>query len=249
MKLKLIRNATLRLHYGGHLFIIDPFLAAKHARDSFTGKSRNPTVELPCTPEEAIADIKMILVSHLHADHFDPAAQELLPKDLPLFCQPGDSDTITSKGFQNVQEITESVTWNDITITRTLAQHGTGIWAEKMGNVMGFILQAEDEPTVYWSGDTIWYEPIAKTIADFQPDIIVTHSCGAQFEANSPIVMDAEQTVTVCKTAPHAKVVAVHMEALDHATLSRQDLRTFADSANISRDQLLIPDDGEVLTF
>ena len=34
MKLKLIRNATLRLHYGGHLFIIDPFLAdeqAKHA--------------------------------------------------------------------------------------------------------------------------------------------------------------------------------------------------------------------------
>ena len=249
MKLKLIRNATLRMHYGGHLFIIDPFLAAKHSRDPFVGKSRNPMVELPCTPEEAIADIEMILVSHLHADHFDPAAQELLPKDLPLFCQPGDGETIIGKGFENVQEIEESVVWNDITITRRPGQHGTGVWAERMGNVMGFVLQAEDEPTVYWSGDTIWYEPVMQTIANFQPDGIVTHSCGAEFEEKSPIVMDAEQTVAVCKAAPQAKVVAVHMDALDHGVVSRGDLRDYADDAGISGEQLLIPDDGDVLTF
>ena len=249
MKLKLIRNATLRLHYGGHLFIIDPFLAAQHTRDSYVGKSPNPMVDLPCTPQEAIADIKMILVSHLHSDHFDPDAQALLPKDLPLFCQPGDAETIREKGFQNVEEIRESLTWNDIKITRTEGQHGTGVWAERMGNVMGFVLQAEDEPTVYWSGDTIWYEPIQKVIDDFQPNVIVTHSCGAQFEENSPIVMDAEQTVAVCHAAPAAKVVAVHMDALDHATVSRSDLRSFADDAGIGHDHLLIPADGDVLTF
>ena len=84
MQLQLIRNATLRLHYAGHLILIDPYLAEKHSLPSFTGKSPNPMVALPCTPEEAIADAELVLVSHLHTDHFDGVAQNLLPKALPL---------------------------------------------------------------------------------------------------------------------------------------------------------------------
>ena len=54
MELQLIRNATLRLNYNWRLILIDPYLGAKFAYDPIVGKSRNPTVELPCTPEEAI---------------------------------------------------------------------------------------------------------------------------------------------------------------------------------------------------
>jgi len=49
----------------------------------------------------------MALVSHLHSDHFDPAAQELLPKSTPIFCQPEDKATIETKGFSSVTPVTD----------------------------------------------------------------------------------------------------------------------------------------------
>ena len=42
-------------------------------------------------------------------------------------------------------------------------------------------------------------------------------------------------------------MIATHMEALDHATVSRQGLRRAADGAGIAATQLLIPADGETL--
>ena len=55
MQIQLIRNATLRFEYAHRSFIIDPYLAAKHTRPSYTGASPNPLVDLPCSPQEAIA--------------------------------------------------------------------------------------------------------------------------------------------------------------------------------------------------
>src|SRR5690606_26300543 len=109
--------------------------------------------------------------------------------------------------------------------------------------------QAENEPTIYWAGDTIWIDAVEETIMKFQPEIIITHSAGAAFEENSPIVMDAAQTIQVCRVAPEAIVIAVHMEALDHATVSREELRAAATQASISETQLLIPHDGKHITL
>ncbi len=249
MEIQLIRNATMRLEYAGHRFVTDPFLAVKGSLRSFAKIAPNPLVDLPCSPEEVLADIEMALISHLHIDHLDPIAEEMLPDDMPIFCQPGDKAKLAEKGFDTVTTVTDSVTWQGITLTRTPGQHGTGEWAERMGNVSGFILRASGEPTVYWAGDTIWYEPVQKLIADIRPDIIITHSSGAKFGDSDPIVMDAEQTLEVCRAAPDAIVVAVHMESLDHGTVSRSDLRQLAAANGISDEQLRIPADGETIRF
>ena len=50
MQIQLIRNATLRFECAHRSFVIDPYLAAKHTRPSYTGASPNPLVELPCSP-------------------------------------------------------------------------------------------------------------------------------------------------------------------------------------------------------
>ncbi len=249
MQLHLIRNATLRINYAGHQFLIDPFLAAKHTVESFAGKALNPLVDLPCSPEAVIQDIEMIIVSHLHIDHFDQLAQDLLPKDIPLFCQPENEDKIVEKGFQQVTLIGDAIRWEGITISRTPGKHGTGKWGERMGKVSGFVFQAEAEPTVYWCGDTIWCEQVEQVIADTQPDVIITHSSGAEFDKDDPIIMNADQTLAVCKAAPQARIVAVHLDSLDHGTVSRADLRTQAASEGISDQQLLIPADGEILVL
>lgn len=249
MQIQLIRSATLRLDYAHHRFVIDPFLAAKHTMPTTAGLSPNPLVELPCPPQEVIAGIDMVVISHLHSDHFDPTAQRLLPPELTIICQPGDEAELESQGFLSLYPVADRLNWQGIGITRTAGCHGTGKVLQEMGNASGFVFEADGEPTVYWAGDTIWCEPVADVVDRMQPDIIITHSCGAVWGDKVLIVMDAAQTVAVCKAAPTSIVIATHMDAVDHATVSREALRAYADAHGIQPQHLVIPADGETLVF
>lgn len=248
MKLQLFRNATIKLDYAGKTILIDPYLAPKHSLPSFTGRSPNPMVDLPSSIETILAGVELVVVSHLHTDHFDSVAKEVVPKNLPLICQPGDETTIRQAGFTDVRPLTDSAEWQGLTFTRREGSHGLGPVVEKMGPVIGFTLEAPGEPKIYWAGDTVLYPPVVKTIAETAPDIIITHSCGAKWDGDL-IVMDAEQTIATCELAKNSVIVATHMEALDHATTTRADLRQAAAAKNITAKQLLIPADGDVLTL
>ena len=43
----------------------------------------------------------------------------------------------------------------------------------------------------------------------------------------------AAQTVQVCRAAPGSTVVAVHLDSLDHGTVTRQSLRAYAETHGI----------------
>ncbi|QHP66380.1 MBL fold metallo-hydrolase [Bradyrhizobium sp. LCT2] len=246
MKLQLLRNATLKLNLGDRTILIDPFFAPKHSRPSIAGSSPNPLVDLPVSIDQALDGVELVIVSHLHSDHFDPLAQSLVPKDMPIVCQPGDDSKIRSFGFEKVTPLHNQLDWRDVKLTRRQGRHGFGLVVEKMGPVMGFSLELEGEPSLYWTGDTVLYPPIEETIRSTDPDIIVIHPSGALWEGES-IAMDAEQAATLCKTFPHPIVVATHLEALDHATVTRDQLRQFSLSQGITAERLLIPRDGELL--
>jgi L-ascorbate metabolism protein UlaG (beta-lactamase superfamily) len=247
MRLRLFRNATQRLRYAGREILLDPYFAPKHSRPSYAGRSPNPLVDLPCPPEEIMAGAELLILSHLHSDHFDPEAQRLLPKDLPVLCQPGDEDAIQGHGFERVTPVAGTLAWNGIDVTRTPGQHGTHAELEEMGSVSGFVFQAPGEPTTYWAGDTVLYEPVREVLARFRPDVIVTHSSGALWKGSGPIVMDAAQTLAVCRAAPESRVIAIHLDSLDHGEVSREDLRAQARAEGIPDAQLLIPADGETV--
>lgn len=246
MQLELIRNATLKVTYGGQVLLIDPYFAPRHSLPSFTGRSPNPMTELPRPIDDILEGVDLVIVSHLHTDHFDSVAKERINEAVPFLCQPGDEETIRESGFTSVTPLLQPTVWHGVTVTPRQGSHGVGPVVDKMGPVIGFTLEAAGEPTVYWAGDTVFYPPVAETIRDVSPDVIVTHSCGARWDGDL-IVMDAEQTVAVSRLAPQAIVVATHMEALDHATITRQALREAADAAHIDPSRLLIPADGETL--
>jgi len=137
MKLQLFRNATLKLDYAGHTVLIDPYLAPKHSLPSFTGRSPNPMVDLPVGIDEILAGVELVVVSHLHTDHFDKVAKEVVPKDLPLICQPGDERTILEAGFTDVRPLLDVFDWNGLVFTRREGSHGLGPVVEKMGLAPG----------------------------------------------------------------------------------------------------------------
>lgn len=249
MKIQLIRNATMRIKYKNLTILTDPFLSPKFTIETFAGISDNPLVDLPCIPQEVVQDIDLVLLSHLHVDHFDLMAQRLLEKNVPIYCQWGDELRVEAFDFVNVTPIEKSVIVGDLEIIRVEGQHGTGEWADKMGKVSGYILRAEGEPTVYWCGDTIWYPAVEDIIKNYLPDVIITHSSGAKIKQSGPLLMDDEQTVALCKAAPQAKVIAIHMDCLDHGIIDRGGLAAHAAANDISSDQLIIPRDGEEIEF
>ena len=125
MELTLIRNATLRLEYGGQTILVDPYFAAAKTLPAYAGKSENPLVELPIPAENIVDGVGAVLISHTHTDHFDAAAQQRLPQSLPLFCQPADADAIAGKEFAQVFPIATELSWRGIHIRRTAGRsHG-----------------------------------------------------------------------------------------------------------------------------
>jgi L-ascorbate metabolism protein UlaG (beta-lactamase superfamily) len=250
MQIQQIRNSTMRLKIAGKTILTDPVLLPKHGIESFAGIEKNPIVELPVPAQDVIKDIDLVLVSHIHQDHFDDGAKKMLPKDIKIFCQPENEEAIKENDFSDVNPIDDTIEWENIHITRTPGKHaGNEKWQDILGTVSGFIFKADNEPVVYWAGDTILYDEIENIITSVKPDIILTHSCGAKIGDSGPIVMDAEQTIAVCKLAPKSIIIATHIDALDHGTVTRAELRAYAEKNGISKAQLLIPDDGQTLTF
>jgi L-ascorbate metabolism protein UlaG (beta-lactamase superfamily) len=191
----------------------------------------------------------MVILSHIHSDHFDPSAQNALPKEVTIFCQPKDKGRIQSFGFSHVNDIQNEIVWNDIKIIRLAAQHGTGAVLSEMGGVSGYIFQSTAEPTVYWTGDSVLYDETYKIVDMYKPDLIITHSGGAVWgEKADLIVMDAKQTIQLCQYSKKSKVLAVHMESLDHCTISRKELQEARTTAGIAAEMLIVPKNGETIT-
>lgn len=251
LTLQLVRNATLLIEYGGKKILVDPMLSPKGAIESWAGIQRNPTVDLKMPVEEIVKGIDLVMVTHTHDDHFDKAASKILDKSIELIIQPADKEFFEKEGFSNATVLEDIRVWNNINIHRIDGQHGTGEVLKMMGKTSGFILKAKNQPTVYIVGDAIWTEDIKRNIKKFKPDYIIVNSGGAQIKGyeNTPIIMDEEQTMALIGESGKAKVIAVHMDALDHCRTTRNSLREKAAEFNIGADKLIIPQDGEVITL
>ncbi len=250
VRIELIRHATLILHLDGKRILVDPILGDKGTISAIKGvpnERDNPLVELP-VPVASITDCDAVLVTHMHRDHFDEKAMELLPKNIELFCQPEDEIQIKASGFSNVRAVHEKSDWDNISFHRTKGKHGHGAIALKMAPVSGFVITAPAEPSVYIMGDTVWCTCTKKTMEVFKPDIAVCNCGEARFSTGRPITMDARDILQVCNTSPDAKVVAVHMEAWNHCRLSRKSLRDVIIAHSLDK-QVFIPADGEIIEF
>ena len=252
MHIQLIRNATLNVDYAGKKFLIDPFLADKGAYSPFLNSPRqdekNPLVGLP-VPLEQLTDADAVIVTHLHLDHYDEKAVEVLPKDVPMFVQnEADADEVMKGGFTDVRVLTEDTEFEGIRLVKTKGEHGRGEILKIAGEVCGVVFSHPEEKTMYVAGDTVWYGEVKNTIEMHRPDVIVVNAGDNQFNEGGSLVMGKEDVFDVHKAAPEATLMAVHMEAVNHWTLSREELAQFAEEKGMS-ERLLIPADGESYNF
>jgi L-ascorbate metabolism protein UlaG (beta-lactamase superfamily) len=225
--LKLIRNATLVLETGVGRVLVDPMLRAAGTSppiENTPSPRPNPLVELPLPAEEVVRAVDLCVVTHLHRDHFD----DLLARDVPILTQPESADELRSRGYADVS--TEHPAF-----AMTRGRHGTGEIGEAMGPVSGWVVDG-----VYVAGDTIWCDEVAAALDEHRPHTVVVNAGGARFNVGDPIVMTVDDVRRV-REATDARVIVVHLEAINHCLEPRSAYRAI--------DGVLVPEDGETISL
>jgi len=250
MNITQIRNATQLITYGGSRFLIDPMLADKDASPGFAGSARaelrNPRTALPL-PLATLLDVDAIIVTHTHLDHWDDAAAALIPKSMLIFVQnESDRDLLREQGFSQLKVLGETTHFGDITLIKTDGQHGpdeayaNAELAGRLGDACGLVFMHPQEKTLYLAG-------VETALRQYQPDVVVLNAGWAHIIGVGAIIMGSEDLLRTHRIVPQARIIATHMEAVNHCLLTRAELREYVD-INQFGELVSIPQDGETVT-
>ena len=249
MKLHQIRNATIILEYAGKRFLIDPMFAPK-GEYNLMSEEPWPYNPLPIPPKDIIKNIDAVIITHLHTDHFDKYAQEILPKGIKIFVQDVfDKNALEKEHFNNIEMLKyEGFEFDGIKLYKTNCMHGEREHAEHVFlangmryESMGVIFKSEAEPVLYLVGDTIWYEGVKYAIDTYKPQYIILNSAGAK-AGNTPILMGIEDIKTIHEYYPEGKLISSHMDSVGNSLLTRADVRN-----SEVKDYIYTPADGEIM--
>jgi L-ascorbate metabolism protein UlaG (beta-lactamase superfamily) len=248
--MRFVRHATFVFEVDDLRIMVDPMLAPAGAAEPVANtpnQRHNPLVDLPLNDDETHAlleEIDAVLVTHTHNDHWDGEARSLIPEQAPILCQPEDEDKIRAAGFRQVTPVHYELEWKGLRLTRTGGQHGTGEIGRRMAPVSGFVVRDGSSPVLYVAGDTIWCPEVEEALGVHSPDVVVVNAGAARFLEGGPITMTTEDVVRVCRALPDARVVAVHMEAINHCLLPRDALEDELRKESLAT-RVKIPADGE----
>ena len=136
----------------------------------------------------------------------------------------------------------------------TSGQHGSDrtyavpAMAERLGEACGVLFRHPQEKTLWLVGDTIWRDEIAADLLNLRPDVVVLNAGYAHVIGFGPIIMGKEDLLNVHFTLPEAKIMAIHLEAVNHCLVSREEMRQYALDNQIA-DVVSIPQDGETVVY
>jgi L-ascorbate metabolism protein UlaG (beta-lactamase superfamily) len=213
----LIGGPTVVFTYAGLTIITDPTFDPPGEYGGLT-KLRGPQL-----PPQRLGAIDLALVSHdHHPDNLDAEGRAVLAQ-VPVVLT-------TTAGATRVPGTIGIEPWatvqvGDVSVTAVPASHGPEGVAEQTGPVIGFVLEAYDWPTVYFSGDNSEVA-VAREIAAAFHDVEVAILCaGAARVSNrgpDPLTLDASRAREVAALWPNALIVPVHIDDWAHFSEPRE---------------------------
>jgi L-ascorbate metabolism protein UlaG (beta-lactamase superfamily) len=174
--LTFLGTATTLIDYGGFTLLTDPNFLHRGQR-AYLGKGiSSARLTEPALQVSDLPPLDAVVLSHLHADHFDRIARHGLPKSVPVLTTRAAARTLRRWGFVNAVALE---TWQShelrspagdvLRVTAAPGRHAPGPLAALLPPVHGHVLEyapAADVPlSVYITGDTLLVDDLREVPA------------------------------------------------------------------------------------
>ncbi|MEW6267665.1 MAG: MBL fold metallo-hydrolase [Thermodesulfobacteriota bacterium] len=218
-----IGTATVLLQYAGFTVLTDPnFLhRGEYVRLGYGLRSRRLTD--PALDIDALPALDLVVLSHLHEDHWDRVAEARLPRSLPIVTTPEAADTLGQKGFLAPEPLatwqTLAVSRGDVTlrITSMPGRHGGPTISRLLPSVMGSLLEFETDDgdlllRMYITGDTLVYEGLREIRHRYRDiDLALLHLGGTRV-VGVLVTMDGRQGVEAMRIVDPKMAIPIHYD-------------------------------------
>jgi L-ascorbate metabolism protein UlaG (beta-lactamase superfamily) len=251
-----IGNATAVLRLGAFAVLTDPNFIREGQR-AYLGKGlwsrrlRDPAMDVAELPP-----LDVVVLSHLHGDHFDRVARRNLDRSVPLLTTPPAARRLGRYGFD-----THGLrTWERVELERDGEHlvvealpgvHGYGLMGRLLPPVMGALLEHRDasgtSTRVYVTGDTLpgaHLDEIARRYPEL--DAAVVHLGGTRVLAHT-VTMDGEMFQDFLRRIRPRRAVPVHYDDYGVMVSGLDDARAAARATGFADRLEVVPRGGTVL--
>jgi len=255
-----VGTATVILRYGGFTILTDPNFLHQGDHVHLGYGLTSPRLTEPAFGIEALPPIDLVVLSHLHGDHFDHLVEARLDRALPIITTWEAARGLARKGFRATEGLDtwESLTLvkgdAELTITSVPARHAPGPLAALLPKVMGSVLAwtraGRAEPTLrfYISGDTLLREELREIPRRFpELDWALLHLGGTRL-FGVLLTMEGRDGVEAIRWINPRKVIPIHF---DDYPVFKSPLSDFAAEVKAAglEDRVVYLARGETHTF
>lgn len=255
-----IGTATVLIRFQGFTILTDPNFLHKgdHVHLGYGLKSQRLTD--PAFPFEQLPPIDLVVLSHLHGDHFDQLVEQKLDRATPIVTTKEGGEGLKRMGFKRVYGLS---VWDRLEvskgearlrITGTPGRHGPAGVAALLPKVMGAVLDfgaAPDTPDyrMYISGDTLVYDDIQE-IAHRYPgiDLALLHLGGTRILGFVKVTMDGKDGVRMMQIVRPKKALPIHYNDYDVFKSPLEDFAREVRAAGLEKDVIYLKH-GETYRF
>ncbi|MEP6479107.1 MAG: MBL fold metallo-hydrolase [Rhodoglobus sp.] len=220
-----IGGPTVLLEYGGLRIVTDPTFDAPR---SYPDDHDKPLVKTtgPGVARADLGPIDLILLSHHeHEDNLDFEGLELIATGIPTVSTMKAGSDLFGGSVIGL-DAWESHEVGDVTITAVPALHGPPGAEKLLGPVIGFVLQAPGEASVYVSGDNASLSLVEQIASAFGHIDIALLFAGAARTAriDAPLTLTSRDAVLAAGILGANRVVGLHTEDWEHFSENRAQL-------------------------
>ncbi len=216
-----IGTATTLIRYAGLTILTDPNFLHRHEKVKLGYGLRSRRLTDPAMEISELPPLDLVLLSHMHEDHFDRVAARELDRNVPIVTTPHAAKSLGKMGFTASHQLK---TWESLSvvkgdvrlrITSMPGTHGPGFVGKLLPPVMGSLLQFQTTRSnvalqMYISGDTLIHDQL-REIPRVYPDtdLALLHLGGTRV-LGITVTMDARQGLEALRIIQPKMAIPIH---------------------------------------